>query len=70
MALQRLRKTADAQPPVHMRDLAITGEDLLALGYTGPAVGKILRGLLEAVWESPGLNQKSRLLELARQWGR
>lgn len=48
--------------------LAVSGDDLLALGLpAGPALGAVLDRLLAAVLVDPSLNQKDRLLELARQ---
>ena len=48
--------------------LAVSGDDLLALGLpAGPALGAVLDRLLTAVLADPSLNQKDRLLELARQ---
>ena len=48
--------------------LAVTGDDLMAAGFAaGPALGATLDRLLEAVIVDPGLNEKGRLLELARQ---
>ena len=43
--------------------LAVKGEDLLALGYRGPEVGRALRTLLEAVLDGAE-NEKSSLLRL------
>ena len=52
-----------------VRDLRIDGNDLIAeLGLgPGPLLGVILRTLLEAVVEDPGLNERGALLERARQ---
>ncbi len=48
--------------------LAVSGDDLLALGLpAGPALGAVLDRLLAAVLADPSLNRKDRLLELARQ---
>jgi tRNA nucleotidyltransferase (CCA-adding enzyme) len=52
-----------------VRELKIDGNDLmreLGLG-PGPLLGVILRTLLEAVVEDPGLNERGALLERARQ---
>jgi tRNA nucleotidyltransferase (CCA-adding enzyme) len=49
--------------------LAVTGDDLLALGIpAGPAVGKALDRLLDMVLDDPALNTRERLLEAARAW--
>ena len=43
--------------PLFIKDLAINGKDLAALGVpTGRQMGRILQKLLEAVWEDPALN--------------
>ena len=48
--------------------LAVSGDDLIALGIApGPALGAALDRLLEMVLVDPRLNQKDRLLELARK---
>jgi hypothetical protein len=51
-----------------VRDLAINGDDLLALGYKrGPAIGRVLHDLLDEVVRTPELNTRERLLERARE---
>ena len=50
-----------------LRDLAIGGAELASIGVPkGPAMGKILAELLETVLDDPGLNEKDRLVEIAR----
>jgi tRNA nucleotidyltransferase (CCA-adding enzyme) len=51
-------------------DLAVNGDDLLAVFKLkpGPTVGKTLQFLLEQVIESPELNQRDTLLQLAREF--
>lgn len=49
-----------------IRDLAVNGEDLMKLGLSGPQIGGALKRLLEHVLRDQGLNQKERLLQLAR----
>ncbi|MDR0628616.1 MAG: HD domain-containing protein [Treponema sp.] len=49
-----------------LKDLSISGKDLLALGLKpGPPMGIILSALLEAVVEDPALNTREKLLALA-----
>lgn len=50
--------------PFRICELAVSGNDLKALGYTGAQIGKKLRELLDAVMENPKLNQKDILLSL------
>lgn len=54
--------------PISMSDLAIDGTDLEKLGAKGPAVGNILRKLLEAVIEDPRKNKHEQLLEMAKNF--
>ena len=51
---------------VSLRQLAVNGRDLLALGLSGPAVGRILRTLLDAVLDETLPNQRAALLAAAR----
>ena len=50
-----------------LRDLAVNGHDLMALGITGPAIGKILNRLLAQVLDEQLPNEKNALLEAAAQ---
>ena len=66
--LARFRLVVDEQrsSPHRLRDLAVDGDDLLALGYEpGPKVGFTLGALLEAVVDEPALNVREKLLERA-----
>lgn len=57
---------AAAGEPCSMEQLAITGRDLLALGLRGPAIGKRLNLLLEAVLAEPQLNNTTTLIALSK----
>ena len=46
---------------LQIRDLALNGHDLMALGYTGPAIGQTLHALLEAVLNEEIPNEKEAL---------
>ena len=50
-----------------LRQLAVDGRDLMALGLRGPAIGAALRTLLAHVLDRPEDNQKTILLALARR---
>jgi tRNA nucleotidyltransferase (CCA-adding enzyme) len=64
--VQAVRARGD---PVSRSALAVTGDDLLALGFPpGPAVGAALDRLLSLVLEDPSRNTRERLLEAARAW--
>jgi len=47
-----------------LKDLDITGNDLMEYGLKGPEIGRILGRLLEAVIENPKLNDKQTLIAL------
>ena len=49
-------------PCLTLRDLAVDGRDLMALGYAGPALGRALRSLLDRVLEGSLPNAREDLL--------
>ena len=52
-----------AKDPLTLKDLAVTGDDLLAAGVRpGPDVGETLQRLLAEVLEDPARNTKQYLL--------
>jgi putative nucleotidyltransferase with HDIG domain len=54
-----------------LKDLAVSGKDLMETGVTpGPGMGIILHELLEAVVNDPALNRKEALLEIAANYAR
>ncbi len=49
-------------------ELAVTGDDLLAAGVPGgPALGRVLARLLDAVVDDPSRNRRDELLRLAHE---
>jgi tRNA nucleotidyltransferase (CCA-adding enzyme) len=51
-----------------LKDLAVRGDDLIAMGIRpGKEIKELLNSLLEKVIEKPELNHKETLLELLRQ---
>lgn len=52
-----------------LRQLAVNGNDMLALGFKGAAVGRLLQLLLEAVMEEQVENERGALLAYARLKG-
>ena len=68
-AIRALMQTIQAENAcLKVTDLAVSGHDLMALGYSGPAIGKALSALLEAVLNEEIPNEKAPLLEhLSRQ---
>lgn len=55
-----------AHEPCTLDELALSGRDLLALGLRGPAVGRRLRLLQEAVLAEPSLNRAAALAALSQ----
>ena len=51
-----------------LRELAVRGNDLTALGLRGPAVGEALQKLLDAVMDGSVPNERPALLALAREF--
>ena len=68
-AAARLRELLEQQrtQPHRLEDLAVDGGDLIELGYReGPALGRTLDALLDAVVDDPSLNTRDELLGRAR----
>ena len=53
----------DDNTPCSISELAIGGNDLIALGYSGREIGKTLARLLDEVIKNPSLNTREALLE-------
>ncbi len=70
-AVRRLYRRALAaawRDPVALGDLAVGGDDLRRMGVKpGPAMARMLHGLLDAVLEDPSLNRVDILMERARE---
>ena len=52
--------------PYSLKDLNISGKDLIELGFKGKEIGEILNLLLERVIESPQDNTREKLIELIK----
>lgn len=62
---EEIRRQGDA---VSLKDLAITGTDLIAQGRKpGREIGAVLQELLEKVLEDPSLNTPEKLLEISKK---
>jgi tRNA nucleotidyltransferase (CCA-adding enzyme) len=61
--VEAIRQRGD---PLTRADLAVSGNDLQALGASGPEVGRVLSALLDQVLEEPSRNQREQLLQQAR----
>lgn len=65
---ERYNRIIEEKQPLSVKDLNISGNDLLKLGFRqGKDMGLILNKLLELVLEDPELNQTDVLIELASQ---
>nr|MDQ4030664.1 hypothetical protein [Actinomycetota bacterium] len=54
--------------PHQLADLAVSGADLIAIGYEeGPKLGQTLRRLLDEVVDDPSRNEREHLLARARE---
>ena len=67
---EALQAVLDRQACFQLRDLAVNGRDLAALGLGGPAIGQTLQALLEAVVDERLPNRREVLLEAAGQQAR
>jgi len=59
---QRIRALLSEGRCYRLSQLALSGGDLIPLGYRGPEIGKTLRRLLDAVIDGDCLNEKEALL--------
>lgn len=67
-AWRRVHQELLAGPPLDLADLALRGDDLIALGVPqGPAVGILLDELHAEVLEDPAMNEREALLARARE---
>ncbi len=53
--------------PVEVADLAVGGDDLIAIGIKGKRLGESLRALLDVVIDDPSRNTRDALLRLAQE---
>ena len=59
-ALQMIKYTKE---PYLLKDLAINGNDLIKLGYSGKEIGEVLSDLQKEVWRDKDLNTKEKLIK-------
>ena len=64
-----LKETEQESACLTRKDLAVTGRDLLSLGYQGREVGQKLEELLEAVLDERAVNEHDALLEFLKRTG-
>ena len=61
---QIYQKILETEAPLTVKELAISGKDLIAMGVApGPQMGALFRDLLEMVLENPEQNTREILLE-------
>ena len=66
-AIEYWKKIIRSKAALELKDLEISGKDLIRLGVRpGPAIGALLKQLLEEVLDEPAYNRKDRLLERAQ----
>lgn len=51
--------------PIHIRDLAVNGDDIKGMGFQGPEIGRVLRELQVIILDDPTLNTREFLLHKA-----
>lgn len=62
---EKIRDEINKKPPFTAKDLAVTGHDILSLGYKpGPIIGTIQKFLMQKVLDDPELNTKESLTNL------
>ena len=64
-ACQKVMEIKNRKLPTLVTHLAINGNDLLELGYRGPAIQKMLEKLLDYVIEEKILNRSENLRSMA-----
>ena len=65
--LALLERTLGQDPCVTVDGLALSGGQLMDMGYSGPDIGRVQRALLERVLDQPGENTPQRLRQLAQE---
>ena len=64
---ERIKKVIEESTAFSIKDLRVKGTDLIACGIpAGKTLGLILKELFETVLDSPSMNEKQKLLDLAK----
>ncbi|MCQ2610125.1 MAG: HD domain-containing protein [Treponema sp.] len=64
----RIKEISDAQNALSLKDLKVNGKDLMNIGIpAGKQIGIILNRLFETVIDSPAMNDREKLLEVAQK---
>lgn len=61
------KKIINEKQPYNIKDLDISGKDIIKLGYEGKEIGEILNYLLNKVLEDPSVNKKEKLINLIQK---
>jgi len=61
-----IRKFVKNKEAIYIKDLNVSGNDLIALGFSGRLIGAILQNLQNIVIESPEKNKRDELIEFAK----
>ena len=65
---ERVEKIVNENSALSLKDLKVNGNDLMNLGIPkGKMIGQILQELFETVTESPSMNDREKLLEVAKK---
>ena len=60
------KEIKENKEPFGIKNLAVDGNDLIALGITGRDIGTTLNHLLEMVIDNPALNEKEKLIKIIK----
>ena len=66
MSLQKQVFDRVKSEPYSLKQLAVTGNDIMDLGIKGAEVGRVMNTLLDEVTKNPRLNTKEKLLDIAK----
>ncbi|MBQ7544985.1 MAG: HD domain-containing protein [Synergistaceae bacterium] len=66
-AFELIQEVIDEDACLKITDLAVNGHDMIALGLKGPAIGKTLAALLEAVVDGELSNSREELISFAKK---
>ena len=68
--IERIDGILESEAALSIRDLAVSGRDLMEELEMrgGPMMGRLLEHLLDCVLEDPEVNNREKLLDMARRW--
>ena len=65
--LNNIQKISSNQPKLTVKDLAVNGHDMIALGLQGKDIGDMLNYLLDLVLDDAALNQTDTLIDISQK---